>query len=296
MTGIEATIGSRPREVGGQTVSRVLPAASHRAVGPFVFLDHLGPVTLPPHHGIDVGPHPHIGLATVTYLFEGALVHRDSLGSVATIRPGDIDWMSAGRGIVHSERSPDAERASGSTMHGLQIWVALPEEDEDSDPTFEQHRAAALPWVDVKGVSVRVLVGSAYGATSPVTARWPMFYVDVELQPGQTVPIPAEHSARAVYVVSGEVSVEGQVMGARTMAITTREARNVVATTASRIVMLGGMPFPQPRLLDWNFVSSTRERIDRARDDWRAMRFPRIPTDDGPLVPLPAYPVKHESG
>jgi redox-sensitive bicupin YhaK (pirin superfamily) len=294
MSAIDAVIPSRPREVGGQPVGRVLPVAGHRAVGPFVFLDHMGPVTLAPGHGMDVRPHPHIGLATVTYLFEGAVVHRDSIGSVATIVPGDIDWMSAGRGIVHSERTPDAERARGGTMHGLQLWVALPREHEDSEPTFEQHRAATLPSVGVEGVTVRVLAGSAYGVTSPVKTVWPLFYVDVALRAGEALPLPTEHPARAVFVVWGGVAVDGEAVAEHSMAVVTPAAQRVTATADSRIVMLGGSPLAERRLMDWNFVSSTRERIDRAREDWGAGRFPRIPTDDGELEPLPVYPPKHE--
>jgi redox-sensitive bicupin YhaK (pirin superfamily) len=295
MSAIDAIIPSRPREVGGQPVGRVLPVVGHRAVGPFVFLDHMGPVTLAPGHGMDVRPHPHIGLATVTYLFEGAVVHRDSLGSVARIVPGDINWMSAGRGIVHSERTPPAERASGSRMHGLQLWVALPRAHEDSEPTFEQHRAATLPSVGVEGVAVRVLAGLAYGVTSPVKTVWPLFYVDVALRSGEAVPLPAEHPARAVFVVSGGVVVDGEAVAEHAMAVVAAAAQRVTATADSRIVMLGGTPLPEPRLMDWNFVSSTRERLDRARDDWGAGRFPRIPTDDGELEPLPAYPPRHQS-
>src|SRR5689334_9606350 len=201
--GLAAVVEGRAREIDGFAVRRVLPAIGARQIGPFVFLDHIGPASVPPGAGLDVRPHPHINLATVTYLFEGEILHRDSLGSEQIIRPGEINWMTAGRGIVHSERTPPAARAKGARMHGLQIWVALPDEHEEDDPEFFHHDAAALPVLRADGVRVDVLVGSAYGVTSPVQTRSPMVYANVALEHGRWFVPPAEHAERAVYVVSG---------------------------------------------------------------------------------------------
>ena len=295
MSSVVASIPRRPREVGGLAVRRVLPVAARRAVGPFVFLDHLGPHVLAPGQGLDVDPHPHIGLSTVTYLFEGAIVHRDSLGSVATITPGDNDWMTAGRGLVHAERSTDAMRASGGPIHGLQLWVALPWELETSEPTFEQHRRESLPEARVGGALVRVLAGEAYGVTSPVTTRWPLFFAEAWLEAGEGLSLPTGHAERALYVVSGAVAIDGEPVAAHTMAVAAPSATRAVADSRSRVVLLGGAPLAEARHMDWNFVSSSRELIERAKDDWQAQRFPRIPTDDAPPVPLPAYPPRRDS-
>jgi redox-sensitive bicupin YhaK (pirin superfamily) len=286
--GVITLIEPRARDLGGFVVGRVLPAPRQRTVGPFCFLDHMGPVTLAPGHGIDVRPHPHIGLATVTYLFEGEIVHRDSLGFEQAIHPGDINWMTAGRGIVHSERSSDARRAQGGPVHGLQLWTALPRADEETTPDFHHHPAASLPRVDQPGVHLRVLVGSAYGAVSPVATFAPTLYVDAELDAGATLPLPTDHEERAVYLVEGAVRAADVVLTRPGLLVfSADETVSLVADTASRLVLLGGAPLDGPRHMFWNFVSSSEERIERAKVDWREERFPLVPGDERERTPLP---------
>lgn len=280
-------IDAKPRDLGGFTVGRVLPAIARRMVGPFTFLDEMGPAELPPGHGIDVRPHPHIGLATVTYLFDGAIDHRDSVGSFQTIRPGDINWMTAGRGIVHSERTPAALRATGSTLWGLQMWVALPTEDEEMEPSFVHHPAATIPEVVDGGARLRVLIGSAYGVTSPVAVRSPMIYVDAVLAPGATLAVPDHVEERAVYVVAGGLACGAEHAGAGRLLVFTPGSRpSVRATEASRVVILGGAPVG-PRFLEWNFVASTRERLVEARHAWQDRKFPTVPGDEVEFIPYP---------
>lgn len=285
---IELVIDGRPRDVGGHSVLRVLPVAAKRSVGPFVFLDHMGPVDIPPGGGFDVRPHPHIGLSTVTFLLEGEVVHKDSVGSIQTIRPGDVNWMTAGRGIVHSERSTEATRANGGRMHGLQIWVALPLSDEECEPEFHHHAAAALPEVALGTARARVVAGAAFGATSPAKTRSPLFFVEASVPAGATIAVP-DHEERGVYVVEGAVTIAGRDVAATQMAVLSRGDASLRATQDSRVALLGGAPLG-PRHIDWNFVSSSRERIDRAKRDWRERRFPAIPTDDVEYVPLPDWP------
>jgi redox-sensitive bicupin YhaK (pirin superfamily) len=284
---IETIIVPRPRDLGGFTVARVLPAAERRMVGPFVFLDQMGPADFAPGSGIDVRPHPHIGLATVTYLFRGEILHRDSLGSVQPIRPGEINWMTAGQGIVHSERTPPAIRASGGTLAGLQSWIALPKDDEETAPSFAHHGAAALPVVDGEGRRVRVLIGTIYGARSPVRTFSETLYADVSLTSGATLPVPAEPEERALYLVEGTVEIAGEAIAPGRLLVLRPAAKiAVIARSAARLMLLGGAKLDGPRHLWWNFVSSSRERIEQAKADWRDGRFPPVP-GDGEFIPLP---------
>jgi redox-sensitive bicupin YhaK (pirin superfamily) len=285
----------RERDLGdGFFVRRVLPAGVRRCVGPWLFFDHFGPTRLPPGKGMDVRPHPHINLATVTYLFEGEMLHRDSLGSVQVIKPGDINWMTAGRGIVHSERTPPAARAAGSTMHGLQLWVGLPREHEEAPPAFRHHEGATLPVVEGDGARVRVMAGEAFGARSPVEALSPLVYLDVALAAGASVELPAALGERGVYVIEGDVEAAGVAVRPTRMLVLTAGAARVTSQRGARVVVVGGQPFPEPRHIYWNFVSSSEERIERAKRDWRERRgqaggpFPLVPGDEDEFIPLPA--------
>ena len=290
MTSIATILEPRHHDIGGFEVHRLLPALDARMVGPFVFLDEMGAGTLAPGRGIDVRPHPHIGLSTVTYLFEGEIVHRDSLGCHQPIRPGAINWMTAGRGIVHSERSGDEARARGGALHGLQLWVALPDEDEEIEPSFRHHPADTLPSTGERGVAVRLLAGAAFGLTAPVTVASPLFYVDVTLDAGATIAPPPEHAEAAVLVVAGEVTVDGAPLPRGRLAVVAAGAAPVVrATTAARVMMLGGAPVGR-RHVWWNFVSSSRARIDEAARAWRAREFPLVPGDEHERIPLPDEP------
>ncbi|RME62820.1 MAG: pirin family protein, partial [Alphaproteobacteria bacterium] len=247
---VEMTIMPRRRDLGGFTVGRVLPSAKRRMVGPFIFFDQVGPSVLRPGEGIDVRPHPHIGLATVTYLFEGELLHRDSLGSVQPIRPGDVNWMTAGRGIVHSERTPPAERARQARLFGIQAWVALPEGAEETAPAFVHHAKAALPAIAEKGLRVRVIAGRCLGKTSPVQTLSETVYADAEMAAGATLPFDAGCAARAFYVVAGEVTVGGHAHGAGTLLVL-RPGETVAAKAhvPSRVMLLGGEPMEGPRYI-----------------------------------------------
>ncbi len=277
----------RVRDLGGFSVRRVLPAPFHRMVGPFIFFDHMGPAELAPGAGIDVRPHPHINLATVTYLFEGEIFHRDSLGSAQAIRPGAVNWMTAGRGIVHSERTAPEVRAAGHRLHGLQIWVALPREAEEAEPSFHHHAAETLPVVTGGGVRARVLVGSAFGATSPVPTASPLCYADLELAAGADLPLPVDLSERAIYLVEGEVAIHGAAIAAGRMVLLAAEDLELRALTAARLVFIGGEPLDGPRHIEWNFVSSSRERIAEASRAWRERRFPLVPGDEEEFIPMP---------
>jgi redox-sensitive bicupin YhaK (pirin superfamily) len=280
-------IEPRLRDLGGFSVRRVLPAPFHRMVGPFIFFDHMGPAEFAPGAGMDVRPHPHINLATVTYLFEGEIFHRDSLGSAQAIQPGAINWMTAGRGIVHSERTAPEVRAAGQRLHGLQIWVALPRAAEEVEPSFHHHAAATLPVVSGDGVRARVLVGAVFGAVSPVPTASPLCYADVELAAGAVLPLPDRIGERAVYLVEGAVEVAGARFAAGRMVVLAASDTELRAETAVRLVLIGGEPLDGPRHIEWNFVSSSRERIEQARRDWRARRFPVVPGDEQEYIPLP---------
>jgi redox-sensitive bicupin YhaK (pirin superfamily) len=271
---------------GGFTVSRLLPAARKRSVGPFVFFDHFGPVTEHPGENHDVRPHPHIGLATVTYLFEGAMMHRDSLGSVQRIEPGAINWMSAGRGIVHSERKPDDLKARAFVNHGLQLWVGLPEAKEEAEPSFVHTPGSAIPQVQVGAAQVRVLVGDAFGARSPVVPASPTLYLDVALPQGGTFELPPIGAELAVYPVQGAMALDGQAMLPHQMQVVGQGATaRIEASGPARFVVVGGDPIG-PRYMYWNFVSSSKERIQQASEDWDAGRFGRVPGETE-FIPLP---------
>jgi hypothetical protein len=281
---IELELEARPRDLGGFTVGRVLPAIGRRMVGPFTFLDHMGPADL---DEMTVRPHPHINLATVTYLFRGEVLHRDSLGSKQSITPGAINWMTAGRGIAHSERI--ARDGELHPLHGLQLWVALPAAQEESAPTFDHHPAATLPELTERGATIRVLVGKAYGATSPVRTMSPMFYADLGLEAGARVSLPADYSERAIYVVEGAALVSGQRLESRHLAVIAKGAQPVIeADGPTRVVVLGGEPLEGPRYMWWNFVSSSQERIHEAAARWRAGGFPKVFDDAVELTPAPA--------
>jgi redox-sensitive bicupin YhaK (pirin superfamily) len=280
-------IDARPRDLGDLMVGRVLPSVVRRMVGPFIFFDHMGPADLPPGHGIDIRPHPHIGLATVTYLFEGELVHRDSLGSHQTIRPGDVNWMTAGRGIVHSERTAAERRRSGSRLNGLQLWVALPEAHEQTAPQFHHHPADTLPVVEVAGARARIIAGEAYGERSPVATFSPLFYADVFLGPGCEFALTDDYAERAAYVIDGHLRCEGEPAGPGRMLVFAKGASAVLRTeSAARVAVLGGEPVGE-RHIEWNFVSSSPERIEQAKRDWREGRFPPVPGEAHECIPLP---------
>lgn len=282
-------IDARPRDLGGFTVGRVLPWVHRRAVGPFVFFDHMGPSTLPPGQGIDVRPHPHIELATVTYLFEGEIDHRDSLGVHQTIHPGAINLMIAGRGIVHSERSGPAFRERGGALHGLQLWLGLPTAHERREPSFEHHPAESLPSLEQGGVALRVLLGEAYGVRSPVTTLSPMFYVEARMPAGSRLALPQGPSERAAYVVEGAIAGTAEPVTERHMVVFgANDAVELLALADARVMLLGGEPLDgPPRHMFWNFVSSDPARIEQAKRDWAAGKFAVVPGDEHERIPLP---------
>jgi redox-sensitive bicupin YhaK (pirin superfamily) len=278
----------RHRDIDGFPLVRALPSPRRRLVGPFIFFDHIGPVAVEPGQGLDVRPHPHINLATVTYLFEGELLHRDSLGFEQVIRPGAINWMTAGRGIVHSERTPADLRKTGSRLHGLQIWVALPKEHEEVAPDFHHHAAETLPVLESDGATLRVLAGSAFGRTSPVRTLSRLFYVEAALPKGARVRMPSDERERAVYVVEGAVSSAGErAQRAEMLVFDERDEAVVEAEEPSRVMLFGGAPLDGERHVHWNFVSSSPERIERAKREWKEGRFPRVPGDETEFIPLP---------
>lgn len=283
-------IDGRVHDLGdGFRVRRLLPVLQARHVGPFVFFDHMGPADMPAGKGMDVRPHPHIGLATVTWLFDGAIRHRDSLGSAVDIRPGAVNWMTAGRGIVHSERTPPAEREAGHTLHGVQVWVALPQPDEEVVPEFHHHEAGELPRIARNGASLTLIAGTAYGEASPVKVFAPMFFIEARLEAGATLDWPAEHAERGVHVIEGELQWDELTVPAGLMAVQAgASAAPLRAREASRVMLFGGAPLDGERHLWWNFVSTRRERIERAKADWQEGRFNRVPGDDEEFIPLPA--------
>lgn len=282
-----AILKPRARDLGGFEVRRVLPAFPQKMVGPFIFFDHMGPVRFPPGHGVDVRPHPHIGLATVTYLFEGSFMHRDSLGTVQRIDPGDVNWMTAGRGIVHSERTPQEDRAAGTPLHGIQTWVALPLKDEETAPTFTHVPAKELPFVADKGIEMRVIAGTAFGQRAPTPVFSETLYVALELSAGGTIGLPPEHEERGVYVVSGDVTVGGVIVAPCEAAVLPAgDTVEIKAASSARLMLFGGARMDGDRHIWWNFVASSRELMEAAKERWRGQRFPPVP-DETEFIPLP---------
>jgi len=284
---LETIIVPRPRDIGGFEVRRVLPSAERRSVGPFVFFDQMGPAELAPGSGIDVRPHPHIGLATVTYLFAGTIVHRDSLGNVQSIEPGAVNWMTAGRGIVHSERSDNELRKQRQKLYGIQIWVALPKQYEETDPDFTHYAAELLPQVEGEGKTVRVIAGSLFGKASPVKTFSKLFYGDTVCRPGASLLLDNEHEERGIYLLEGIVEIAGQTFEpGRLLVFSSGDKVRVKARSAARLLLFGGEPLDGPRQLWWNFVSSSRERVEQAKVDWKGGRFAPVP-GDSEFIPLP---------
>jgi redox-sensitive bicupin YhaK (pirin superfamily) len=285
---IDVVIEGRARDIGGFPVQRSLPSGVRRSVGPFIFVDHMGPAVLEPGHGMDVRPHPHIGLATLTYLIEGEIVHRDSLGNVQAIRPGDVNWMIAGAGVAHSERTAPDVRARGSRMLGLQTWIALPRDHETMAARFEHHPQHALPTIEQPGVSLRVVAGSAYGAIAPTSVLTPTLYVHAAMDAGSVLAIDDTHAERAVYVIDGEIECDGRGFGAATMIVLQAEAAATIsARTAANVMLLGGAPLDGTRHIWWNFVSSDHARIEQAKARWRDGQFDKVIDDEVEFVPLP---------
>lgn len=286
---LDLVIVPRVRDLGGGfNVRRALPHGRRQMVGPFIFFDHFGPVQFIAGEGMDVRPHPHIGLATVTYLFDGSILHRDSEGNIQEIVPGAMNLMTAGRGIAHSERTPEAPRRAGATMLGLQSWIALPADKEEISPSFQHFDATILPIVEDKNLRARVIAGSAFGATSPVTTVSDWFYVEVAAHAGTAVPLDSIYEERAIYLVEGEVDIAGEIFAAPQMLIFRPGDRiTITATKMTRMMFLGGTAMEGPRHIWWNFVSSRKERIEAAKEDWKTGRFGRVP-DETEFIPLPS--------
>jgi redox-sensitive bicupin YhaK (pirin superfamily) len=285
---IVQVIQARERDLGGFVVRRVLPFESRKMVGPFIFFDHMGPTKFANGQGIDVRPHPHIALATVTYLFSGSLEHRDSLGSDRVIRPGDVNWMTAGRGIAHSERTPQAARDAGEQSQGIQSWVALPDGHEDVEPSFIHYPAESLPQRTLNGVQLIVIAGESFGLKSPVATLWPTFYLDARFADGASLEVAPEHTERAVYVAAGQIEVDGATIAEGQMAVFETGSRPTLrAHGETRAMLLGGERFPTPRYLWWNFVASSQERIEQAKRRWSNGEFAPVPGETE-FIPLPA--------
>jgi redox-sensitive bicupin YhaK (pirin superfamily) len=289
---VEQTITPVTHDLGGFKVHRTLPAKARTMVGPFLFFDQMGPAMLPTGQGIDVRPHPHINLATVTYLFDGAIDHRDSLGTRQRIEPGAVNLMTAGHGIVHSERSPGDERAHGPALSGIQTWLALPERDEERDPAFEHVGAAALPVLEADGVRARVIMGRLWGLAAPTTTYAGTIYADLHLSTNAAVPIDAAAEERAIYLAEGEATLEGVPLAPMTLyVLRPGVAATLRSATGGRAMLCGGDAFATPRHVWWNFVSSRRERIQEAKRAWRAGEFPLVPDDADEFIPLPEVPM-----
>ena len=288
---LDAVIDQRRKDLGGFEVGRVLPNAARRMVGPFIFFDHMGPVAFPRGipRTVDVRPHPHIGLSTITYLFEGEIMHRDSLGTEQAILPGEVNWMIAGRGITHSERFEKA-RAEGGRLHGIQAWVALPTESEETEPSFVHHGQDDLPLIGAGGVQIRVIAGEAFGVRARVTTHSPMFYAHVELADGERLALPNGYPERAIYVASGNVEADGgRFTAGHLLVFRNRDEAVVRAERDATLLALGGEPVG-PRFIEWNFVASSHARIQQAKADWRAGRFKLPDLDSKEFIPLPPDP------
>lgn len=284
---IEQVIVPRARDIGGFEVRRALPSAGKKMVGPFIFFDQMGPSEFLLGHGLDVRPHPHIGLATVTYLFDGGILHRDSLGVVKEITPGALNLMSAGRGVVHSERTSVERRAGASRLFGIQAWAALPASHEENPASFVHHAESELPRLNAEGKRIRLIMGEAYGLSSPASFPHPAFYAEAILAPGATLPLDADYEERAIYTVSGEIDIAGDTFGPGQLLIFKPGDRiSILALSNARLMLLGGEPMDGPRHIWWNFVSSRKERIDQAKADWAAGRFDTVP-GESEFIPLP---------
>ncbi|MGA0532434.1 pirin family protein [Hansschlegelia sp. KR7-227] len=286
---IETLIVPRAVDLGEMVVRRALPSTKRQMVGPFIFFDQMGPAEFLTDQGIDVRPHPHINLATVTYLFAGEILHRDSLGTERAIEPGAVNWMRAGRGIVHSERTSEGRKRSGQRLFGVQTWMALPQADEESDPAFVHHGAEALPVVEAEGVTARLIVGDAFGAASPLAVASPTLYADIRLEAGRRAPIEAVYEERALYTIDGVIEIAGDAFEAgRLLILRPGDAVAVRARSDARFMLFGGEPMEGPRYIWWNFVSSRPERIELAKEEWARGRFDTAPGDEQEFIPLPA--------
>ena len=289
VSAVNMLIEPRLRDIGNLHVRRILPFVRRRMVGPFIFFDHMGPTVFEAGTGLEVLPHPHIGLATLTYLFAGEIIHRDSLGFVQPIRPGDVNWMTAGLGIVHSERTPSEARTDGSRLDGIQSWVALPVSEEEREPSFQHHSASDLPVIERDGATMRLVAGEAFGSRSPVETFSKMHYLDVDCRQSASVELPADLDERAVYVADGSVSISGDTYEKGQMLVL-EDGLDVTLTiySGARLTLLGGAPMDGERHVWWNFVSSSKERIERAKNDWANARFPEVPGETE-FVPLPDF-------
>jgi redox-sensitive bicupin YhaK (pirin superfamily) len=284
---IDIVIVPRARDLGSFTVRRALPSKQRQMIGPFIFFDQMGPAEFLLVAGMDVRPHPHIGLSTVTYLFDGEIIHRDSLGTVLPIRPGELNWMTAGRGIAHSERTAPELRSAGSRLFGIQSWVALSASDEETRPDFVHYGAEEMPVLTGEGKTIRVIAGSVLGASSPVRTSSAMFYADVSLTAGASVPLDPDHQERAIYTVAGDVEIAGDVFGpAQLLVFRPGDRITIRAKSNARFMALGGEPMDGPRHIWWNFVSSSKDRIEQAKADWKMARFESVP-GDSEFIPLP---------
>jgi redox-sensitive bicupin YhaK (pirin superfamily) len=284
---LQRVVVPRPHDLGGFEVRRALPSIEQRSVGPFVFFDQMGPAELQPGQGIDVRPHPHIGLATVTYLFAGTIIHRDSLGSVQAIEPGAVNWMTAGRGIVHSERSDKELRKQKQQLYGIQSWVALPQKDEETDPDFVHYSASSLPELQGEGKTVRIIAGSMFGKTSPVKTHSSLFYCDVEMRTAASINLESGYQERAVYLLEGDFEIAGNIFRpGRLLVFSAGDEIAIKAISPARLLLFGGEPLDGPRHVWWNFVSSSRERIEQAKADWKSGLFSSV-AGDTEFIPLP---------
>jgi len=280
-------LSASEKDLGEFSVRRMLPNTARSMVGPFIFFDHMGPANFPAGKGVNVRPHPHIGIATITYLFTGSILHRDNLGFLQEIRPGDINWMTAGSGIVHSERETPEVRNVDHPLHGLQLWIALPDDKEEIEAAFHHHPKDTLPVFDYEGASIRLMAGEIYGQQSPVQTYSPMYYADVQLPDATTIALPAAGQETAIYVIKGQVSIgDTRYAPFDFVYVSPDETLSVTANGEAQIVLIGGKPFDTPRYIEWNFVSSSKERIEQAKADWREGRFPKVPGDDE-FIPLP---------
>jgi redox-sensitive bicupin YhaK (pirin superfamily) len=285
---IELAIVPSVKDLGDFQVRRALPSAQRQMVGPFIFFDQFGPVMMHPGKGLDVRPHPHIGLSTVTWVFDGTIYHRDNLGFAQAIKPGELNWMTAGKGIVHSERTPEPERAHGQKMFGIQSWVALPKQAEETTPEFAHFTAGELPIIEDRGRHVQLISGRLFGAVSPARVHTDQFYAEVRLDAGAGIPLPTEHIERGIYLVEGQVEIAEQVFDpGQLLVFRPGDAITISSARGARFMMLGGEPMDGPRYIWWNFVSSSRDKIEAAKDDWKQARFAIVPGDERDFIPLP---------